>query len=349
MTPHWFGMTPDERRQEVVDAGLPAFRAGQISQHVFERHEIDAAQFTDLPKMVRELVAQRFLPPLLTPVATWQADAGLTTKTAWRLADGAMIESVVMRYRRRDTVCISSQAGCGMGCPFCATGQGGLRRNLDVAEIVAQVWLAAEQGRASHVVLMGMGEPMGNYRNVVAAVRQIMAAVPDGLGISARSVTISTVGLAPRMRQLAGEGLPVTLAVSLHAPDDELRDELVPANKRYPVSEVLDAAWDYARMTKRRVSFEYAMIRDVNDQTARADELARQLRRRGDWTWYHVNLIPLNPTPGSDWVASSPKQQNAFVARLEAARVPVTVRDTRGRDIAGACGQLVADAQTLAL
>ena len=349
---HWFGLTAAQRVAEVEAAGLPAFRAGQISRHVFERHEIDPADYTDLPLAMRELVTERWFTPPLTLASELTADKGRTVKRAWRLPDGAVIESVLMRYPRRDTLCISSQAGCGMGCPFCATGQGGLRRNLTAVEILAQLadaeatlasgTLPGKPGRVGNVVFMGMGEPLANYSAVLEAVRQITAPAPDGWGLSARGVTISTVGLVPSMGRLAAEGLPVTLALSLHAPDDELRDELVPVNKRFKVAQVLDAAWDYARVTKRRVSIEYALIRDVNDQVARAGALARELRRRGDWAWAHVNVIPLNPTPGSRWTASTRESQDAFVAHLERANVPVTVRDTRGREIDGACGQLAA-------
>ena len=346
---HWFGLTPAQRLAAVETAGLPGFRAGQISRHVFERHELDPIGYTDLPLAVRELVAEHWFPPALTLASELRADRGRTVKRAWRLHDGAVIESVLMRYPRRDTLCISSQAGCGMGCPFCATGQGGLQRNLTPVEIIAQLADAeatlasgALPGRVGNVVLMGMGEPLANYGAVMEAVRQIIAPEPDGWGISARGVTISTVGLVPAMRRLAAEGLAVTLALSLHAPDDELRDELVPVNKRFNVAQVLDAAWDYARVTKRRVSIEYALIRNVNDQASRADALARKLRERGDWAWAHVNVIPLNPTPGSRWTASTNENQARFVAHLERAHVPVTVRDTRGRDIDGACGQLAA-------
>jgi len=355
---HWFGLTPAERVAAVEEAGLEAYRAGQVSRHVFDRHEYDPLTYTDLPLAARHVVAERFLQPVLAPAGELTADGGRTVKRAWRLQDGAVIESVLMRYPSRDTVCISSQAGCGMGCPFCATGQGGLRRNLSQAEIVAQVadaeatlgsdLLPGGPGRVDNVVLMGMGEPLANYAAVLAAVRQIVAPVPDGWGVSARGITMSTVGLVPAMRKLAAEGLPMTLAVSLHAPDDGLRDELVPVNKRFKVADVLDAAWDYARLTKRRVSIEYALIDGVNDQTFRADGLARELRGRGDWAWAHVNVIPLNPTPGSPvlattgspMLAATAAKQAAFVARLERAHVPVTVRDTRGRDIDGACGQL---------
>jgi 23S rRNA (adenine2503-C2)-methyltransferase len=266
----------------------------------------------------------------------------------WRLFDGALVESVLMRYPGRVTMCISSQAGCGMNCPFCATGQSGLTRNLSTAEIVEQVLagsraLARDQvaggpGRISNIVFMGMGEPLANYGPVVEAVHRINDPQPNGLGISARNITMSTVGLVPRIRQLATEGLPLTLAVSLHAPDDRLRDTLVPVNTRWKVGEVLDAAWEYAEATHRRVSIEYALIKDVNDQRWRAQLLADLLVGH----LVHVNLIPLNPTPGSQWTASRPEDERAFVRTLAAAGVQVTVRDTRGREIDGACGQLAA-------
>ena len=248
-----------------------------------------------------------------------------------------------MKYPDRVTVCVSSQAGCGMACPFCATGQAGLTRSLSTAEIVAQVvageqLLAAEGGRVSNIVFMGMGEPLANYKNVVAAVRRLTDPVPSGLGISQRSVTVSTVGLVPAIGKLAAEGLSVTLAISLHAPDDEARDELVPVNRRWKVAEVLAAAWDYAAATGRRISIEYALIKDVNDQAWRADLLGELVSGH----LAHVNLIPLNPTPGSRWTASLPAVQDEFVARIASHGVPVTVRDTRGREIDGACGQLAA-------
>jgi 23S rRNA (adenine2503-C2)-methyltransferase len=249
-----------------------------------------------------------------------------------------------MRYPQRNTLCISSQAGCGMACPFCATGQGGLTRNLSTAEILEQVRAAAVTlrddfgDRLSNVVFMGMGEPLANYARVLAAVRGITA----GFGISARSVTVSTVGLAPAIRKLADERLGVTLALSLHAPDDELRDTLVPVNNRWKISEALDAARYYADVTGRRVSVEYALIRDVNDQPWRADLLAKRLHRALG-PLVHVNLIPLNPTPGSEWDASPKPAEREFVRRVRAGGVPCTVRDTRGREIAAACGQLAAD------
>jgi 23S rRNA (adenine2503-C2)-methyltransferase len=301
---------------------------------------------TDLPAAARGQVAEALFPSLLTATREIACDAGQTRKTLWRAADGTTFESVLMRYPQRNTVCISSQAGCGMACPFCATGQGGLTRNLSTAEIVEQVRAAAVAlrddwgDRLSNVVFMGMGEPLANYARVLAAVHRITS--PSGLGISARSVTVSTVGLAQAIRKLADERLGVTLALSLHAPDDELRDTLVPVNNRWKIDEALDAARYYADVTGRRVSVEYALIRDVNDQPWRADLLGKRLHRALG-PLVHVNVIPLNPTPGSDWDASPKPAQREFVRRIRASGVPCTVRDTRGREIAAACGQLAGD------
>jgi 23S rRNA (adenine2503-C2)-methyltransferase len=235
-------------------------------------------------------------------------------------------------------MCVSTQAGCGMACPFCATGQAGLTRNLSTAEIVDQI-VRGGRGEVDNVVFMGMGEPLANFAAMHRALRRITDPSPAGLGIGQRRVTVSTVGLVPGIDRLLEAGLQVTLAVSLHAPDDELRDSLVPINNRWKVAEVLSAAWRYATATGRRVSIEYALISDVNDQADRAEALADLLRGK----LAHVNLIPLNPTPGSPWTASTPERQSAFVATLRKAGVPTTVRDTRGREIDGACGQLAAD------
>jgi len=336
------------RRAAVEDLGQPAFRADQLSRHYFARLTDDPAHMTDLPDSVRSALAAELLPPLLTSQREQQCDSGTTRKTLWRAFDGAFIESVLMRYPDRVTMCVSSQAGCGMACPFCATGQAGLTRNLSAAEIVTQVFAGARAmasgavpggvGRVSNVVFMGMGEPLANYSSVLTAVRRITAPPPEGLGISQRGVTVSTVGLVPAIRRLTGERLSVRLAVSLHAPDDELRHDLVPVNRRWQIAEVLDAAWGYAAATGRRVSIEYAMIRDINDQAWRADMLASLLAGR----LAHVNLIPLNPTPGSKWTASDPDVAQEFLDRLASRGIPVTVRDTRGDKIDGACGQLAA-------
>ncbi|HET7015367.1 MAG TPA: 23S rRNA (adenine(2503)-C(2))-methyltransferase RlmN [Streptosporangiaceae bacterium] len=336
------------RRAAAVELGQPGYRADQLSRHYFGRLTDSPDDMTDLPAGVRQQITDALLPELLTVTRELTCDQGLTRKTLWRAPDGSLVESVLMRYPARATVCVSSQAGCGMACPFCATGQAGLTRNLSTGEITTQIFnalrslsrgeIAGGVGRVSNVVFMGMGEPLANYNAVVAAVRRISDPAPAGFGISQRAITVSTVGLVPAIRKLTSENLSCRLAVSLHAPDDSLRDELVPVNRRWKVAEVLDAAWDYAQATGRRVSIEYAMIRDMNDQAWRADALARLLTGR----LAHVNLIPLNPTPGSVWTASEPSVAAEFEARLARAGIPVTVRDTRGREIDGACGQLAA-------
>jgi 23S rRNA (adenine2503-C2)-methyltransferase len=348
---HLADLDPAQRRTAVLDLGEPAFRADQLSRHYFARLTDDPAEMTDLPADLRESLGSALLPALLTAQRELECDGGTTRKMLWRAFDGALVESVLMRYPDRVTMCVSSQAGCGMACPFCATGQAGLTRNLSAAEIVTQVFAGARAmargqvpggpGRVSNIVFMGMGEPLANYASVLTAVRRITDPAPAGLGISQRAVTVSTVGLVPAIRRLAAESLSVRLAVSLHAPDDELRDELVPVNRRWKVAEVLDAAWDYAAATGRRVSIEYAMIRDINDHAWRADLLASLLAGR----LAHVNLIPLNPTPGSRWTASDPDVAAEFLDRLAYRGVPVTVRDTRGTQIDGACGQLAATAR----
>src|SRR5271170_5877075 len=342
---HLADLDEQGRASAVAELGLPAFRAKQLAHQYYGRLIADPRQMTDLPASVRDSVAEAMFPDLLTAARDITCDAGETRKTLWRAVDCTTFESVLMRYPQRNTVCISSQAGCGMACPFCATGQGGLDRNLSAAEILEQVRAGAAAlrddfgDRLSNVVFMGMGEPLANYARVLAAVRRITE--PSGFGISARSVTVSTVGLAPAIRKLADERLGVTLALSLHAADDELRDTLVPVNNRWKVSEALDAAHYYAEQTGRRVSVEYALIRDVNDQPWRADLLGKRLHRALG-PLVHVNLIPLNPTPGSDWDASPKAAQREFVRRIRANGVPCTVRDTRGREIAAACGQLAA-------
>ncbi|MGP4112423.1 23S rRNA (adenine(2503)-C(2))-methyltransferase RlmN [Streptomyces sp. 4N509B] len=348
---HLADLAPAERRSAVAELGEKPFRARQLSRHYFTRLTDDPAELTDLPAAVRERLAGELLPSLMSVVRHVACDDGATRKTLWRLHDGTLVESVLMRYPDRVTMCVSSQAGCGMNCPFCATGQAGLDRNLSTAEIVHQIVagmralrdgeVSGGPARLTNVVFMGMGEPLANYNRVVGAIRRLTDPDPDGAGLSQRGITVSTVGLVPAMHRLADEGFSCRLAVSLHAPDDELRDTLVPVNTRWPVREVLDAAWSYAERSGRRISIEYALIRDVNDQAWRADLLGRLVRGHGA----HVNLIPLNPTPGSRWTASRPEDEAAFVAGLQAHGVPVTVRDTRGQEIDGACGQLAASAR----
>ena len=348
---HLADLTADERRLTVEKAGLPGFRAKQVSHHYFDRLVDDPAEMTDLPLGLRGPLRDALLPTLVTPVRTLHADHGTTRKTLWQLHDAAMVESVLMRYPGRVTMCVSSQAGCGMACPFCATGQGGLQRNLSTAEIVEQVVAGARAlargevpggpGRISNVVFMGMGEPMANYNAVIGSIRRMVDPAPDGLAMSARGITVSTVGLVPRMRQLAGEGIPVTLALSLHAPDDALRSELMPVNDRYPLADVLDACRRWHEVRKRKVYLEYLMLEGVNDSPEQAVALAALLEPRGA---FKVNLIPYNPTD-SGFEGSGREAIATFREALEKRGVPATVRLTRGRDIHAACGQLAASAK----
>ena len=322
---HLADLAPADRKAWATELGFPGYRADS-----------------------RQALADALTPSLIKLVRTVTCDNGMTRKDLWKLHDGVLVESVLMRYTDRTTVCISSQAGCGMNCPFCATGQAGLTRNLSAGEITEQIVAAARTcangelpggpTRLSNIVFMGMGEPLANYNAVARTLRNITDENPNGLGISARSVTVSTVGLVNGIEKLMAEDLNVTLAISLHTPDDELRDSLVPINSRYKVREVLAAADDYEKKTGRRYSIEYALIRDINDQAWRADLLGRLLKNRNA----HVNLIPLNPTPGSKWTASRHEDELEFVRVLESYGVPTTVRDTRGREIDGACGQLAA-------
>ncbi len=351
---HLADLNPAERKAQFESLGIPGFRASQISTHYFSHYTSDPEQMTDLPKAGREELVAQVLPNLLSEVRRLRTDDGKTIKCLWKLFDGALVESVLMRYPNRITLCISSQAGCGMNCPFCATGQAGLTRNLSAAEIVDQIVRAnsaiqaGELGakkhseeRVNNIVFMGMGEPLANYNPVMQAIRTMLDSQPNGLGMSARNITVSTVGLVPAIQKLADEDLPITFALSLHAPDDELRDELVPVNTRWKVDEALDAAKAYFDVTGRRVSIEYALIKDMNDHNWRAELLAKKLNARGKG-WVHVNPIPLNPTPGSVWTASTKDQTASFLKILENNGIPTTLRDTRGKEIDGACGQLAA-------
>ena len=345
---HLADLAPADRKAWAAELGFPGYRANQVATHYFSHLAHDPSTWTDIPADSRQKLADALTPSLISLVRTVTCDNGMTRKDLWKLHDGVLVESVLMRYTDRTTVCISSQAGCGMNCPFCATGQAGLTRNLSAGEITEQIVAAARTcangelpggpTRLSNIVFMGMGEPLANYNAVSRTLRNITDENPNGLGISARSVTVSTVGLVNGIEKLMAEDLNVTLAISLHTPDDELRDSLVPINSRYKVREVLAAADDYEKKTGRRYSIEYALIRDINDQAWRADLLGRLLKNRNA----HVNLIPLNPTPGSKWTASRHEDELEFVRVLESYGVPTTVRDTRGREIDGACGQLAA-------
>ncbi len=340
--------------------GEPRFRAAQVASWLV-RGVDDPQRMTDLPGALRERLAGMTAGSTPELVAHHVADEGRTHKFLLRFGDGEAIETVLMRYPRRATVCISTQAGCAMGCPFCATGQAGLRRQLSAGEIVRQVMVAqqalatgrvgdVELGPAglagggpdhvTNVVYMGMGEPLANLDATVASVRWLHD--PEGFGLSARSITVSTVGLVPAIGRLSELGLPLTLAVSLHAATDALRDELVPVNRAHPLVDLEDAVQAYRARTRRRVTIEWCLIGDVNDDLVQADALARIARR----VRAHVNIIPMNPTPGVRWKEPTRARTDAFVARVESAGVTVTLRDTRGRDAEAACGQLLA-ARTL--
>ena len=317
--------------------GEPAYRVDQVWAGLYEQLS-GPAELTNLPKALRARL-DRELPLALHPVTELTSDGGETVKWLWRLADGTQVETVLMHYDQRSTVCVSSQAGCAMGCGFCATGQAGFDRHLSTGEIVEQVARAGRRARddgrrLSNVVFMGMGEPLANYDATWAAVERLHA----GVGLSARHLTVSTVGVVPGIRRLAAEALPVNLVVSLHAADDDLRNELVPINRRYPLSTLMDACAGYLLAKGRRLSFEWALIDGVNDRDRDADLLA--VRSRSLPLPAHVNLIPLNPTPGYAVRGSSPARVRAFRDRLKAAGVNATIRRTRGTDIDAACGQL---------
>jgi 23S rRNA (adenine2503-C2)-methyltransferase len=331
----------DITREQLAEllSDTPRYRVDQVWSGLYTRLG-EPESWTDLPKSLRTELGE-LLPPALTPVTESVSDKGDTVKFLWELAGGSRIETVLMLYRDRATVCISSQAGCAMACGFCATGQAGFTRHLTPGEIVEQVIRATERARAadrrvSNVVFMGMGEPMANEAAVWTAVERIH----DDLGLSARHITISTVGIIPGIRKLAARPLPVNLAVSLHAANDPLRDELVPINRRYPIDDLVDACREYLDARNRRISFEWAMIDGVNDRDSDAKELAAICRRLRPAA--HVNLIPLNPTPGYPTRGSSLKRVHEFRDLLEHHGANATVRQNRGTDIDAACGQLAA-------
>jgi len=330
-------VTYDVTRDELADllADQPGYRVRQVWDGMYRR-ALRPAEMTDLPLPLRQRLEEA-LPPALVEADRQLADGGDTVKWVWSLADGARVESVLMAYPDRVTVCVSTQAGCAMGCSFCATGQGGFRRHLTAGEIVEQVVAAvraARPRRLSRVVFMGMGEPLANYDRTWSAVRRIH----DDLGLSARHLTLSTVGIVPGIRRLATEPLPVNLAVSLHAANDDLRDRLVPINRRYPLAVLAQACGEYAEATGRRLSFEWALIDGVNDGDNDVAELAAFTRPLGA----HVNLIPLNPTPGYPVRGTPRARVGRFCDQLTAAGVNATVRATRGVEIDAACGQLAA-------
>jgi 23S rRNA (adenine2503-C2)-methyltransferase len=325
--------------EQMLDArNQPRYRAAQLHKGLYEQRQ-PLESLTSLPKDLRADLAAA-LPLAFEEDAVQTGDDGLTTKWLWRGHGGAQVETVLMRYKERATVCVSSQAGCAMGCTFCATGQAGFERHLSAAEIVEQVLRAqhASPQRVSNVVFMGMGEPLAN----VDAVLEACTRLHDDLGISARHLTVSTVGVVPGMERLTEFPLPITLAVSLHAADDAHREKLVPLNRRYPIADVLDAARAYADRKGRRVTFEYACIAGVNDTPLQAEILAARLS--GFRGGAHVNLIPLNATAGYSGHASGREGIESFAARLQELGVGASIRRNRGVDIDAACGQLRARA-----
>jgi 23S rRNA (adenine2503-C2)-methyltransferase len=321
--------------------GQPRYRARQIYGGLWSR-AASYEEMTDLPKTLRARLADE-IPERLEVLTEREADRGATRKALLRLGGRHVVEAVLMGYRSRTTICISSQAGCAMGCTFCATGHMGLQNNLTSGEIAAQVLWANRAARllpawtpkrVTNVVFMGMGEPMANYRATRDAISRLLD--PAGMDLGARHVTVSTVGVVPGIRRLASDHPQVGLAVSLHAADDELRSELVPANRWWPLAELEEAVTGWREATHRRPSIEWTMMRGVNDDDRQAILLAPIARRLRA----HVNLIPMNPVQGSAFQPSTPERIQGFVGTLRTRGVPVTVRDTRGREIDAACGQL---------
>jgi 23S rRNA (adenine2503-C2)-methyltransferase len=343
------GLTPDELAAWVSTRDEPAFRTRQIADAVWKGGGVtDAAAIRTLPASVREALASDFRLDTVEDTEIRLADGGQTEKGLHRLADGELIESVLMHYparagsRERHTLCLSSQAGCAVGCPFCATGELGYGRDLEVAEILdqarhAQRRLAANGQRLTNLVFMGMGEPLLNLDRVLAAVEALND--PRRFGLGARHITVSTSGVVPGIRRLTALGPQFTLAVSLHAARDALRDVLVPLNRRWPVAEVVEAAREHSRATGRRISYEVTMIGGVNDTPADAEALADLLR--GDHA--HVNLIPMNPVAHTPWTASAMPVIESIAATLRAAGIQTTIRRNRGQEVGAACGQLAAE------
>ena len=322
----------------LVANNAPAYRRRQVWGWL-ARGAASFEEMHDIPRALRTALARDFRITSLRTVTSTQADHALTSKTLYELDGGHSVEAVVMRYSDRSTLCISSQAGCPIGCPFCATGKFPFGRNLKAHEIVEQATdavrlLAGEGRRLSHVVFMGMGEPMANYQSVIDSVRRM--ADPELLGISPRRIVVSTSGLIPRIEQLGTEKLPVTLAISLHAARDELRDVLVPINRKYPLEDLIKASQGYGEATGRRVSYEWVLLAGVNDTERDAKELGRLLRRK----LAHVNLIPFNPVEDTPYRAPDRAAIRRFKEMVEGQGLNVTVRDTRGREADAACGQL---------
>lgn len=345
-----YDLEPSELEVIFKSWGQPAYRARQVWQAVYRQLHNDPEQFTNLSRVLRTRLAENFVFESLSPNVVLSSSDGETRKTLFRLQDGRAIEAVLMRYSQRRTLCISSQAGCAMGCVFCATGQMGFKRNLTSGEIVEQVLyyarVLAEQGeKVTNVVLMGMGEPFHNYEAVMAAIDRLNH--PDGFNLGARRFTVSTVGLVPAIRRFAAENRQVNLAISLHAADDAHRSEMMPVNRKYPIERLLEACEEYVARTHRRITFEWALIHESNDRVEDARKLGGLLQRfrKSGSALCHVNAIPLNPTQGFEGHATTRERALAFQAELERHGIPCTIRMRRGIDIQAGCGQLAVKAQ----
>ena len=346
-----YDLTFDDLENLLALWGQPKYRARQVWEWLYVHYVDDFERMTNLPKALRARLAETFTIDPLQVITEAVSANRLTRKAVFALPDGDTIETVLMLYEKRRTLCISSQVGCGIGCPFCATGLSGFSRNLRAGEILAQVLYYARflsdpsaggedavpverPTRVTNIVFMGMGEPFANYDNVWQAIRTLVD--KRGFNLGARHITVSTVGLVPGIRRMARENLQVRLAVSLHAADDDLRNQLVPINRRYPLADLMAAVREYIAATGRRVTFEYALMRDINDRPEHARALARLLRG----VLAHVNLIPMNPVEGSPYQPSTRRATVTFARILEDAGIPVTVRLRRGIDINAGCGQL---------
>ena len=338
------GLTKEELESQIIELGQPKYRAGQVMEWIYSKRVKSFSEMTNLPEGFRSDLDTKYVINPLTPVKD-DRSSDTTRKYLYQLKDGRYIETVIIpasigqhgKRSDRNTLCVSSQVGCAYGCKFCASGLDGFARNLEAAEITGQILAVEEETmkKINNVVFMGMGEPLANYDRTWAAVRRLHG----DLGLSARHLTISTVGVVPGIRRMATEGLPVNLAVSLHAADDGLRDELVPLNRRYPLAELADACQAHVTATGRRLSFEWALIHNVNDRLEDAARLADYARPLGA----HVNLIPLNPTPGWPTRGSPPSRVREFADEVNARGGNATIRRTRGTEIDAACGQLRAE------
>ena len=346
LRPLIYDLDLSDLEQSFRETGQPAYRAQQVWQGLYHQFWQQPKQFTNLPKTLRGWLQENFVFQSLVPSQVLQSKDGETRKTLFRLPDGRAIEAVLMRYEQRKTLCISTQAGCAMGCVFCATGQMGFKRHLSSGEIVEQVLYYARMLRdegepVTNIVFMGMGEPFHNYDATIQAINRLNH--PAGMNLGARRFTISTVGLVPAIRRFAGEKSQVNLAISLHAANDELRSSMLPVNRRYPIAELMAACREYIEKTGRRLTFEWALIQDVNDSVESARELANLLRGM----LCHVNVIPLNPTRRYSGRGSTRARATAFKATLESAGIPCTIRIRRGIDIQAGCGQLATRAEEM--